>query len=145
MNALQVIGLSLAVLAGSSWVFLSRGSGERAERTGTKAILAAAIVSAILAVVFLLARERSPAGFDNASQSALNETQEALRVTDETQKEIAALKEKAKRLAGDIRDKKEAEIRALPPDTLVDRHLSALARFCGVSDDREGTGRMDSP
>ena len=45
---------------------------------------------------------------------------------------------------GDIREQKEIEVRALPPDQLAGRHLAALERFGGVSADRESSSWVGS-
>ena len=69
---------------------------------------------------------------------------EAIVSGDEFGKRIEVHRETIYVRDGDIREQKEIEVRALPPDQLAGRHLAALERFGGVSADRESSSWVGS-
>ena len=91
---------------------------------------------------FILAWD-SKTAFDVVTDRAKENAIESRSATEAHGLDMKTHKKTIVRRAGDVRGQKEAEIRGLPADALVDRHLDALARFRGVSRDRAGSGRMD--
>lgn len=114
-------------------------------KTKTRIILAVATLGALLALFFAWRGYFIARPYDDALEAAMSEAESAKEASEAMKEELIALREEVKKKDGEIRAKKEAEIRALPAGGLADRHLAALARFRGSPDDQAGAEGLGSP
>ena len=100
----------------------------------------AALLVLVIAIIWFALTWNPKTAFDVVTDRANGDAIGSQTATEAHGQDMKTHKETTARRAGDIRGRKEIEVRALPADALVDRHLDALARFRGISHDRAGAG-----